>query len=498
MRGLARIAALVVLYGLPFVAAGGEPAPDLIEVQVAPGDSLVKSWPERDPNARRPLKFIATPVPPHRFVAGSAKVVDSAGFTWTENANTETKAEFTRAPNGKEPKDYRATFSGVFKVEGPGTGPPPTWTVVTGRGQLVDLAIHNGQRGSEVPEDKEETVGAFTAANLNDTDGDTKVDNGDDDVTATAKGRDEVDLMRLVLRKPDPDRGGKVKLKIKSGNVKLWKFETKKEPVTDLEFPTSDLPLGTGLALWVEATAISADKRDIEIELSYHGAKDTVKATGVWAKKTLFLNAGDQTNIPADADLPAFKANIASFGNKFGVAHVSPLTNNGMLMEFQVMPKDIGNESQVVFDVTRRKESIGWDWTGENRVEVNILDVVPSTFPPKVEDTNDDGLNSDEDNAPMKDHIYSSDFPGFETDVADRDRTVLRFNFTEFVRIKVDGAAFKNQNGDAEGSRSSEEVPWRSRMDVVKDAATAAPRKWKRNGADNEIVEGHKALGGPP
>jgi len=51
-------------------------------------------------------------------------------------------------------------------------------------------------------------------------------------------------------------------------------------------------------------------------------------------------------------------------------------------------------------------------------------------------------------------------------------------------------------NNQAQASRASDFAPWRTRMDIVKDAAT---EKWKRNPAaaagENEIVETHKEIG---
>jgi hypothetical protein len=155
----------------------------------------------------------------------------------------------------------------------------------------IDLDIHNGQAGPEVAEDKEETVGAFTVTNLNDTDGDGKVDAGDDDkeVKATPNGRDEMDLMQLVLRKPVPDLGGKAVLKVVSGDVKFWEKSTKETEITDREFATANLPR----TVWVEVRAPSNALRDIVIELQYKECKDTVKATGIWVEKTRFRNDTD-------------------------------------------------------------------------------------------------------------------------------------------------------------------------------------------------------------
>ena len=115
----------------------------------------------------------------------------------------------------------------------------------------VDMDIANGQGGSLIDEDNEETPGAFTVANLNDTDGDGTVDKDDSDVSATANGRDEVDLMMLVLRKPEPDLGDKVKFKVVSGDVKIWEESKKVTEVSltggTVEFNTTDLDKTSGL-----------------------------------------------------------------------------------------------------------------------------------------------------------------------------------------------------------------------------------------------------------
>jgi hypothetical protein len=158
-----------------------------------------------------------------------------------------------------------------------------------------------------------------------------------------------------------------------------------------------------------------------------------------------------------------------------------------MEMEFTLEPPGIGLESRLVWDITRQMEGKWWD----DGVE---LPDWTKTFPAKDEEPNDDSVNLDEDNTPNEDKIYVRDTPGFESDVASANRSVYRYNFREFVRVRI-GGQFTNNNGLIEGSRCSHRVAWRSRMDVTRNAATG---KWQRNGADNKIMLGHEAIGGPP
>jgi hypothetical protein len=146
-----------------------------------------------------------------------------------------------------------------------------------------------------------------------------------------------------------------------------------------------------------------------------------------------------------------------------------------------------------VWDVTRQNESVGWKVVDGVTTEVEVEGIVPNSWPTKVEEPNDDGGPDDEDNVPNADKIYSFDGPGLKSDISFAERYIVRFNFREFVRVKI-GEEFTNVNGLVEGSRCSDEIEWCSRMDITDDGAG----KWQRNGADNKIVLGNQALGGPP
>lgn len=340
----------------------------------------------------------------------------------------------------------------------------------------VDLDIANGQGGSLIDDAKEESPGAFTVANLNDTDGDMIVDNGDNNVSG------EEDLMQLVIRKPDPDLGDKVKLTLSSG-VKLWKNSTKSSgEETATEFNTTDLPK----TLWVEITKKSGALRDKEIELEYKGCKDTVRATGVWAKKTGMKNQNTDA-LWGNAGNP-MKTTFNNLIGKFGINFAAPsgFFHYTIGFEFTVSPSGIGSEPGVVFDITRQIEFK--DWT-INAGAVNKRK--PWKTFPAADTANDDTNQADEDNTPKNDSIYVIDAPG-ERNNGFHDQVVSRNNFYEFTRVRFDGAALSGNNDD--GARCSSKIAWRAFYWVENDGA-----KYKqRAGKVNEVKERHGALDPAP
>ena len=181
----------------------------------------------------------------------------------------------------------------TFNIEVTGTkgNPGPDTAVVTINVTevIVDLQIYNGQ-GATSPVVEETSLGAFTVANLNDTDGDGTPDNVDQYVTC------EQDLMRLVIKKPVDQIVGNVILTVSSG-VALWRTEDKFNPIPLINgsvanFTAADFTSGD-LTVWVELTAASTSVRDVSISLSYAGKLDTVKATGIWtAYGPQFLTTG--------------------------------------------------------------------------------------------------------------------------------------------------------------------------------------------------------------
>jgi hypothetical protein len=395
----------------------------------------------------------------------------------------------------------------------------------------VHMDIFNGQFGAVVPASQREKVGAFTVANLNDTDGDGTIDVIDNDVTAApgelATGRrSEVDMMRLVVHKPDDPNPGQNKVTLTvTGGAKLWTTSTKGTAAA-AEYAPADLPK----VLWVEATQASTALRGITIRAVYRGEPAVVKATGIWVEKTQFINTGNQ--LPADADDLKFRKQFTAWVAQLGATQVTPHPVNGMVMEFTVKPAGIGLQPGIRFDITRNAEAQVW-YTGSGQPELDPASV--RDYPSFWDKPNDESTDSsDNDNDPRvltplgrprnSDHIYSIDGPGVSSrravgtvvdDYAFRARAQQRANFNEFVRVRLDGGQFSS---DVSGSRASIFVPWRSRLDLTKnpnpvldqngqpmsvfipDVGWRAYHRWQRNNAvpgENEIVEGHKAIGNP-
>ncbi len=241
----------------------------------------------------------------------------------------------------------------------------------------VDLDIYHGQNGSLVPDDGEESGGATTVANLNDTDGDGRTDKDDTIVkkalttlTASASqgattvtvnsvygyhvsdkiaistiwgsegeartiqsintetkvitltealsrayisdsevyhaGRDEIDLMKLILRKPGPNLGGNVTLKVVSGNVKIWENSNKAPAVTAITVtnggsnytsaPTVEITGGGGTDAAATATVAAGVVTAITV---------TNGGSGYTSEPTVNITGGSGANATAEATVGA-------------------------------------------------------------------------------------------------------------------------------------------------------------------------------------------------
>lgn len=447
----------------------------------------------------------------------------------------------------------------------------------------VNLEIYHGQFGSALSEQDEETTGATTVANKNDTDGDGVVDNVDDTVETTpttltagaaqgatslqvasvahfSKGttvlvrkagdnwaqdpakwevgkvkeigpgqtltlagglqngyvagdlvsKPEVDLMRLVLHKPQGE-GGKVRLSKVEGHFKVWKQPIKGTPATHevtlpVEYTLGELPK----TLWVEATETSGELQSIALKMEYPGAvADTVKATAAWCEKTTrkpdqgknpWLERQDADGFPDNpkvgprGDLPDLDASLAvkhinqvflaAGGSRYGrgPCHVSVTGRDErfggrVLFEFKLLPKDVETLG-VTLDPTRQKDAKTWLISlGSKRVEPvpDFTEAWPwaQTPPRDVEEGNDEHPSSVQDRFPTNQLVYSFDGPG----IALADGRVLAFaimrvSFQEWVRVGLEERHFGGADDTVEGSRGSEKTDWHFVMYL------------KRNGAD--------------
>lgn len=391
----------------------------------------------------------------------------------------------------------------------------------------IDLQIYNGLKdwvtpqdwsgGQPIPEDDEESKGAVTVANQNDTDGDNRFDYCEDTVKATdTRGRNEIDLMQLVLNKPVPDLGGTVTLKLLGATdftTRTWQKPTKEDPETRRVFLTSELPV----TMWVEAV-MPTGLRQIGYQLKYQGAEDLVKATAVWVRlnKAYYTRAssGDENKIPDNLDntdvLYLRKQTIinyqASDGSYYGfgpydeTAGEDTTFGGRILFEWQIQPSGVDNELKelgVLFDVTRQVKSRDYFIeSGEQNLPVvtppnsdeptNKQEFPENQNPRKDNETpNDNGNKRDEDNIPCNSMIYSYDIPGEGSIMAGGDAfSISRKWFKEWVRIRLSPYSappdpnpkdFLNTNGVVEGSCASDKKDWHLVYYLVRDTNG----KWK-------------------
>jgi hypothetical protein len=349
-----------------------------------------------------------------------------------------------------------------------------------------DLDIADGQNGAIVPDHLEETEGAFTVANLNDTNSDGIPDDKQNPVMG------EKDLMKLVVRFGNTGPGGTAILKaIKGANlIRIWEKDDKSGNQISLpyKFPVpANQKIPYRVLGWIEGIQPSNQLQDIVLELEYQGKRDRVAATLIWAERTNFRNSGAQ--LSQDLDDPTVHQIFQSFGGRLGLIPIfNDRVHNGMEMEFTIRPPGIRplvDKGRVNFDITRQKQSRGWT------DGVQDLDI---DFPNGDEIPNDDSSQDDEDNYPTNDHIYSVDFPGFNMPPEVNER-VHRMNAYEFVRVRFDGQQFQNQNGVVEGSRCSNKVPWRSRSRARRDPKSGNIQRVNVRPDDNQIeVGGHLPL----
>lgn len=375
--------------------------------------------------------------------------------------------------------------------------------VMTALENSVNLTIYNGQFGGAVAEANEETVGAFTVANLNDTDGDGIQDLVDDVVLANTQpitGVDEVDLMKLVVDRPaNYIPGTAVELFVHGsglGAINFWALATKQIPLTD--FASGFVMFDEGQAeriAWVEKTFFSVSLRQHQIEARYRGASDTVALTAVWATQGDYIAGADTALTPEQIfgmspwnEIPeghSIRQWIDGYGG-VGIRPVMPApfgVSNVIVQQWKVYPPGIQYVPQVRFDLTRRKEGDIDLFPAGGGLKI---DHFHEDFPVLLDEANDD-IESNQFGPNANQRMFVLDAPGIETDMAPEglDRLEMRGNFEEFVRIDVNGQQ-PAYNG-LQGSRASYNFDWHTQLTLERDSGTG---KWKRENPES-IGEDH-------
>ncbi len=383
----------------------------------------------------------------------------------------------------------------------------------------IDLTIHNGlygeYGGQAISNSKETSKGAVTVANLNDTDGDDIIDNLDNSVVKSSSGRDEVDLMKLIIASngalvpscPDLEL-------VLQGPIKLWKNKTKVTPQSNT-ITISSLPL----TIWVEATQVSSSVRDIVIQAVVdNDVKDEIKATAIWVdfiKKYKIKTSSGIENSSAlllginEPSLSNFIDNVipnnlgdryglgeASLFNSFNYSGICPtMSYSGensayaglILTEYEVLPTDLRNQPGLLgvkFDFARQVDAdeeliylSNYNWQ-------NSPDIPDMAYKNGIEGSNDDGMgpnaNADEDLTPsIYNKIYSIDGPGFWFDsyIDPQDLSGKKIaywkrdlNFKEFARISF--GIQPMGDGLVQGSRCSDYVSWTADYTLRRGALT--------------------------
>jgi len=359
---------------------------------------------------------------------------------------------------------------------------------------VINLVIHHGQNGAAVDNAKEENPGAFTVANLNDTNSNGVPDNRENDGNGVAG---EKDLMKLVIHPPTPNHGGEVELTV-TGSAEIWKDPGKKTVEKKRSFKVSQLPL----TRWVEVTARSEEIGTVRITATYNDASDTVVATGVWGEIQATLHDRDQAIWPDIGGETLRMVNLR--GGKAGLAgqDVKHLTNV-ILFKFVIFPTGIGSgdTSFIKFDNARQMQKLKWriKASGKKVEDENI------PFPPEDELVNDDKSQAGETNVPdANGQLFAHDAPGLRSWRASpaEDQLFYRYNFLEFTRVRFDDVQPQGGEKDdpkVDGSRCTPKVKW-----TLAHSLRKVEKRWTRTTGDdtessvNFIKLGHSKIPAKP
>ncbi len=366
----------------------------------------------------------------------------------------------------------------------------------------IELTIYNGlygNYGGNVVLNKDKIIpGAVTVANMNDTDGDTYIDNSDMIVTNGPNGRDEVDLMKLEIKikngAPQTNSASCRNLElVLKGAIKLWQKSTK-EIVQNTTIPISSLPL----TVWVEAIAPSNKVQDIEIEAFVNGqSKDLVKATAVWVQFSRKYKSKALSGIENSSalTLDINEQNLRDFievrfkdilNQRYGLganhafnsgfysgtcqtsAYSSKNAGYGatILTEYTVLPTDLRTQPNMLgvkFDFARQLDADESIISSGSAVWLDDAALPDLLYSNGNEGSNDDKGNKDEDLTPsMHNKIYSLDSPGFSYDSFYSPRNIAFYrrdlDFKEFARVSFNMQP--SGDGTVIASRCSEYLLW--------------------------------------
>ncbi|MBC8356672.1 MAG: hypothetical protein H8E66_32250 [Planctomycetes bacterium] len=385
----------------------------------------------------------------------------------------------------------------------------------------VDMVIYHGQGGAAVDKTKEQVKnkldangdveldahdnkikvgeGAFTVANQNDTDNDEKVDSTDDDFALTGgikfddDGRDEIDLIRIVLKKPSIYKDGDTVMFNASGpggsdSVRIWKEKVRTHRIDDFE----SFSFGASEAqreYWVELVNPSVEIGDYNFSYAYMegGMTDYANATAVWSTRTDSMH-DLSTAAEVFAHFPDLETETKHNGVKVGVnkwdgagvkgssfvnlvSGLWQLFPNVIVSQFTVSPPRIGEYSHIVtFDLARRVESVGWI-TVPGAAPVKDPPSKLKVFPKNPEEANDDGSEGDESTGPDdKGHMYVHDGPApiFKSpEYADTLPVgTIRFrvsNYEDYIRV---GIGTDPSGNGVSGSQASDKFLWHTYHEI--------------------------------
>lgn len=391
----------------------------------------------------------------------------------------------------------------------------------------LDLKIFNGLSdagnegnwgGQEIADSDEESKGAVTIVNINDTDGDGDT-NGDQKVDVTdindpngvfvnSSGRNELDLMKLIID-PIGEFTENCEVRIEyQGSIKFYSDYTKSTAITNLNFSLNVDPqtnLADDIILFIEVTSVSLNLRDIIIELYLdNNLIDKVTATGIWVElQEVYIDRANSTP-PASVgiDLQPNEKLLNTIDNyaiggygvsgrraldysRYGFGTSGKLQNwnsiyvdgylgGRILFQFDIKPHAIVPEMNnlgIEIDITRRKmpnnSSYDWGYYTTQNIVMN--------FPNQNELANDDDQlgppygpddELDEDKTPISSdpnntRIFSYDAPGQNRillgGINPSPFTYYNTKFEEFVRLSLKNPINGNIVG---GSRCSDKVHW--------------------------------------